>query len=219
MASSETKIISLFLVDDHEVVRLGLRALIERTGLIQVVGQAGTVAETLEEVRRLQPDVVLMDVRLPDGNGAEACREIRSLSPATRVLFLTSFSDEEAVQAAIFGGASGYLLKNIGGDALLRGIMTVAAGQAVMEPTALQGVQARLQTLIETPPDDKTSLLTAQEQRLLAKVAEGLTNKEIASALGLSDKTVRNYLSHVFKKLQMTRRSQIAAYMAKRDRQ
>lgn len=207
--------IRLLLVDDHEVVRIGLRTLLERSGKIQVVGEAGTLASAVAEALRLKPHVVLMDVRLPDGSGAEACREIRAASPDIRVLFLTSFADNDAVLAAIFGGADGYLLKEIGGEALVSAVQTVAAGKSILDPGVTGPMLAQMRSLPQSISNGKGEPLSAQEERVLALVAEGKTNKEIAVALDLSDKTIKNYLRHVFQKLQLTRRSQAAAFYTK----
>jgi DNA-binding NarL/FixJ family response regulator len=204
-------------VDDHEVVRVGLRTLLDRARSIEVVGEAGTAAEAIITAARLEPDVVVMDVRLPDGNGVEACREIRAARPETRVLFLTSFADQHAVLAAICGGADGYLLKEIGGEALIRAVKTVAGGKSVLDPAVTHPILARMRSVSNPTGDGGEEPLSPQEQRVLALVADGKTNKEIATALGLSDKTVKNYLSHVFQKLQVTRRSQAAVLFARRS--
>ena len=197
------------------MVRLGLRTVLGRDPSIQVVGEAGTMAAAVEECLRLMPDVVLMDVRLPDGSGVEACREIRSARPQTRVIFLTSYADEDAVLATIAAGADGYLLKEIDGEGLLRAIKTVVGGQSILDPAITQRVLRQMQSLSRVA-DDESPELSAQEQRVVALVAEGKTNKEIAAALGLSDKTVKNYLANVFQKLNVTRRSQAAAYFVRR---
>jgi two-component system, NarL family, response regulator DevR len=204
--------IRLLLVDDHEVVRLGLKALLERTGTIEIVGEAGSVASAVSEAIRLKPHVVLMDVRLPDGHGAEACREIRAACPDTRVLFLTSFADEDAVVASIIGGADGYLLKEIAGKELIRAITMVAAGHSILDPGVTGPMLARMRSSPQSIAKGKGEPLSQQEERVLALVAEGKTNKEIAVGLDLSEKTVKNYLRHVFQKLQLTRRSQAAAF-------
>lgn len=219
MAHLLQKRIRLLLVDDHEVVRLGLRTLFRRTGNIEVIGEAHTVADAITKATLLMPDVVLLDLRLPDGSGVEACREIRATCPNTHVLFLTSYGDNEAVMAAICGGAKGYLLKEIGNEALITAIATVAAGHPVLSPAATQPVIAKLKALAEHEPDSKTSILSFQEQRVLALVAQGKTNKEIAIELTLSEKTVKNYLSNIFQKLQITRRSQAAAFFVKQSSQ
>ncbi len=219
MLQQETKMIRLMLVDDHEVVRIGLRTLLDRTGIIQVIGEASTVAEGVAETIRLKPDVVLLDIRLPDGTGIDACREIRTACPDTRVIFLTSFADDDAVLAAIFGGADGYLLKEIGGETLIRSIQSVASGRSILDPAVTQSVLARMRAAPTQTTTGHAEPITPQEQRVLALVADGKTNKEIAAALSLSDKTVKNYLSHVYKKLQLTRRSQAAAFYVRRSSQ
>jgi DNA-binding NarL/FixJ family response regulator len=201
-------------VDDHEVVRLGLRTLFEKFDRIEVIGEAGTAKDAVSESKRLRPDVVLMDLRLPDATGITACREILSTAPQTRVLFLTSYSDEDAVRATVLAGAAGYLLKEIGGQALVDGIETVAAGQSILDPRVTQSVLKQL-TGATRPNAAREEELSAQERRVLAHVVEGKTNKQIAAALGLSDKTVKNYLSNAFQKLQVTRRSHAAVLFSR----
>jgi DNA-binding NarL/FixJ family response regulator len=205
--------IRLMLVDDHEVVRLGLRALFSQTGKVEVVAEAGTVADAIERAAKHRPDLVLMDLRLPDGTGLDACREILSANPATRVLFLTSHSDEEAVTSTILAGAAGYLLKEIGSKALIHAIETVYSGESILDPKVTKAVLNRMSLLAagaaaRRATDEK---LSPQERRILGLVVEGKTNKEIAKALDLSDKTVKNYLSNAFQKLNVRRRSQAAA--------
>jgi two-component system response regulator DevR len=205
--------IRLMLVDDHEVVRLGLRALFSQTGKVEVVAEAGTVADAIERAAKHRPDLVLMDLRLPDGTGLDACREILSANPSTRVLFLTSHSDEEAVTSTILAGAAGYLLKEIGSKALINAIETVYSGQSILDPKVTKAVLNRMSLLAagavaRRGTDEK---LSPQERRILGLVVEGKTNKEIAKALALSDKTVKNYLSNAFQKLGVRRRSQAAA--------
>jgi two-component system response regulator DevR len=217
MPKRETGPIRLLLVDDHKVVRVGLRTLLGGTDRIQVVGEAETMASAITEAARLQPDVVLMDVRLPDGSGIEACREIRAARPETRVLFLTSFADDDAVMATIFAGADGYLLKEIDEETLVRAIETVAEGRSILDSAMAQRMLARMKEHSAPPAESKTESLSPQEQKVLALLAEGQTNKEIAAMLGLSDKTVRNYLSNIFQKLQVSRRSQAAAIYARRS--
>jgi two-component system, NarL family, response regulator DevR len=217
MPRRESKAIRLLLVDDHTVVRSGLKALLSDAANVDVVGEAGTAAEAVTEAARLRPDVVLMDVRLPDGSGIDACREIRTARPETHVLFLTSFADEDAIFATIFAGADGYLLKEIDEDGLIRAIETVGGGRSILDPSITQRVLARMKAQSVQATEQKGEQLSPQEQKVLALVAEGQTNKEIAAALGLSDKTVRNYLSNIFQKLQITRRSQAAALYARRS--
>ena len=208
--------IGVLLVDDHEVVRVGLRSLLSRERGIAVVGEAGTAEAAVAQAAALRPDVVVLDVRLPDRNGVEACREIRSADPRVHVIMLTSYADEEAVFSSILAGASGYLLKQIRGQELVRAIETVAAGQSLLDPAVTQMVLEKVQRLASGGQPDDVTQLSAQERKVLALVAEGKTNKEIAAALGLSDKTVKNYLSHIFDKLHLSRRSEAAAFFARR---
>jgi DNA-binding NarL/FixJ family response regulator len=207
--------VAVLLVDDHEVVRVGLRSLLAKERGIEVVGEAGSVAEAVAQASRLRPDVVVMDVRLPDRSGVEACREIRSADPKVQVIMLTSYADDEAVFNSIMAGASGYLLKQIGGHELVHAIETVAAGQSLLDPAVTQRVLDRMKRLASGSQVDEIAQLSAQERKVLALVAEGKTNKEIAAAMGLSDKTVKNYLSHVFEKLNLSRRAEAAAFFAR----
>lgn len=216
MPLPDEKPIRLLLVDDHEVVRLGLKTLLEEAGGFQVVGEAGTQSAAIAEAARLALDVVLMDVKLPDGSGVEACRAIRAAQPATRVLFLTSYADDDAVLATILAGADGFLLKDVSGDDLIRALRKVAGGQSILDGAVTQRVLARVKTLSNSEVGKKEDALSPQEQKVLALVAEGKTNKEIANALALSEKTVGNYLSNIFQKLQVTRRAQAAVYYTKR---
>ena len=215
MNQPESKSIRLLIVDDHKVVRLGLHTLLSRHNGIEVIGEAGTSTAAVEQTARLKPDVVLMDVRLPDGNGFEACRQIRKVQPDTRVLFLTSFADEEIVLESIDAGGDGYLLKEIDEENLVQAIRNVAAGKSILDPAVTRRVLERVKntdTHLETPSTNRLGSLSPQEGRVLALVAQGKTNKEIGHALGLSDKTVKNYFSNIMDKLQVTRRSQAAAY-------
>lgn len=208
--------ISVLLVDDHLIVRVGLRTLLEDTGDIDVLGEAGSVAEAVDCALRLHPRVVLMDMRLPDGTGVEACREILAGYPDAKVLFLTSYSDEEAVFSAVFAGARGFLPKEIGSDALIAAVRAVAAGQSILDPSMTRTIAERLKALSQQDVRDRSGeSLSAQEKRVLVLVAEGKTNKEIAAELGLSDKTIKNHLSNVFQKLQVTRRAHAAAIFRK----
>jgi two-component system response regulator DevR len=205
--------IRVMVVDDHEVVRLGLRTAFHRDDKIAVVGEADNVKSAVTESMRLRPDVILMDLRLPDGNGVEACREILSTVPGTRVLFLTSYSDEEAIVGAVFSGAVGYLLKDIGREPLLQAVHQVASGRSVLDPSLASEIRSHIHSLAHPPVGEKqSSLLSGQEQRVLALVAKGCTNKEIGQELGLSPKTVTNYLYRLYKKLQIKRRSQAATF-------
>jgi DNA-binding NarL/FixJ family response regulator len=205
--------LTLLVVDDHEVVRQGLVALLDRRAGFQVVAEAGTVAEALEQARRFRPDLVVMDVRLPDGSGIEACRDIRSEMPDTRVVMLTSYPDEDAVLAAIVAGASGYLLKQVRARDLVAALETVAAGGSLLDPAVTGKVLERMRRI--ATDDDELAALTKQERKILALVAEGKTNKEIAAEVFLSDKTVKNYVSSILSKLNLERRAQAAAYVAK----
>ena len=205
--------LTLLVVDDHEVVRQGLVALLDRRAGFQVVAEAGTAAEALEQARRFEPNLVVMDVRLPDGSGIEACRDIRSELPNTRVVMLTSYPDEDAVLAAIVAGASGYLLKQVRARDLVAALETVAAGGSLLDPAVTGKVLERMRRI--ATDDDELAALTKQERKILALVAEGKTNKEIAGEVFLSDKTVKNYVSSILAKLNLERRAQAAAYVAR----
>ena len=205
----------LLVVDDHEVVRQGLVALLDRRPGFQVVAQAGTVEESIAQARLHQPDIVVMDVRLPDGSGVEACREIRAELPATRVIMLTSFPDDEAVLSAIVAGASGYLLKQIRARDLVAALEAVGRGESLLDPAVTERVLERVRRIATGQVDDELSVLTAQERKILMLVAEGKTNKEIAADVFLSDKTVKNYVSSILSKLNLERRAQAAAYVAR----
>jgi len=205
----------LLVVDDHEVVREGLVALLSRREEFQVVAEAGTVAESLAAVRRFEPDLVVMDVRLPDGSGIEACREIRAEYPAIRIVMLTSYPDEEAVLSAILAGASGYLLKQIRGRDLVTALEAVGRGDSLLDPAVTERVLERVRRIANGAERDELSDLTAQERKILRLVADGKTNKEIAAEVFLSDKTVKNYVSSILSKLNLQRRAQAAAFVAK----
>lgn len=209
-----TKPIRLLIVDDHEVVRLGLQALFTRHESIELLGEARTGAEAIDKVRQCHPDVVLLDLRLPDRNGIDVCREIREIAPDCRVLFLTSYVDHDAVLATIMAGAQGYLLKEVLGDGLIRAVEDVAAGKSVLDPAVTGQVIGLVQ---QQGSGDRTpgAGLSAQERRIMELIVEGKTNKEIGAELGLSEKTVRNYLSSVFHKLGVSRRSQAAVTFIK----
>ncbi|MGE0274851.1 MAG: response regulator [Nitrospiraceae bacterium] len=216
MGALKARTIRLLLVDDHEVVRVGLRTLLSEHREIKVVGEADTMAESIRQALRLQPDVVLMDVRLPDGSGVAACRDILAACPATRVLFLTSYADDDSVLAAVVAGARGYLLKEIDSAALIGAIEAVSDGQSILDPSVTQRALTWLKGFGKGPTGSSTEELSPQEERVLALVAEGKTNKEIATGLRLSDKTVKNYLANIFQKLHLTRRTQAAAFFIKR---
>ena len=211
----ERAALRLLVVDDHEVVRQGLVALLDRREGFEVVAQAATVAEAIAAAARFEPDVVVMDVRLPDGSGIEACREIRSARPATRVIMLTSYPDEEAVLSAIIAGASGYLLKQIRGRDLVSALESVGRGESLLDPAVTERVLQRVRTAATGGAADELADLTQQERKILLLVAEGKTNKEIAAEVFLSDKTVKNYVSSILSKLNLQRRTQAAAFVAR----
>jgi DNA-binding NarL/FixJ family response regulator len=200
----------VFIVDDHEIVRVGLRAMLSRQNGVSVIGEAATVTEAVGGSSRLKPDVVLMDVRMLSDRGVDACRAIRDSCPHTRVLFLSSYEDDEAVLAAVLAGTSGYLVKHVHGDELLRDIHAVTQGQSHLDPTITQPLLTRMPMQKEAPEPLQTSLST-QQQRVLELIAQGKTNKEIGSSLDLSDQTVKNYVRLIFQKLNVTRRAHAAA--------
>ncbi len=205
----------IMVVDDHEVVRQGLVALLDRRDGLDVVAQAGTVAEAIAEAARFEPDLVVMDVRLPDGSGIEACREIRAARPETRVIMLTSYPDEEAVLSAIIAGASGYLLKQVRGRDLVAALESVGRGESLLDSAVTEKVLQRVRNAASGGAADELSDLTSQERKILMLVAEGKTNKEIATEVFLSDKTVKNYVSSILSKLNLQRRTQAAAFVAR----
>ncbi len=206
----------VLVVDDHEVVRSGLVALLVRHEAFQVVAEAGTVAESIERARRHRPDIVIMDVRLPDGSGIEACRAIRAELPDSRVVMLTSDPDEDAVLSAIVAGASGYLLKQIHGRELVAALENVGRGGSLLDPAVTERVLERIRRIASGATEtDEISQLTSQERKILLHVADGKTNKEIATEIFLSDKTVKNYVSSILAKLNLERRAQAAAFVAK----
>jgi two-component system response regulator DevR len=212
---TDARPLRLLVVDDHEVVRQGLVSLLERREHFQVVAEAGTAAEALEMARKFEPDLIVMDVRLPDGSGIEACREIRAEFPRTRVVILTSYPDEEAVLSAIIAGASGYLLKQIRGRDLVASLESVGRGDSLLDPAVTEKVLDRVRRIATGTYTDEMAQLTQQEQKILLLVAEGKTNKEIASEVFLSDKTVKNYVSSILSKLNLERRAQAAAFVAR----
>ncbi|MGE5711536.1 MAG: response regulator [Nitrospira sp.] len=203
------------LVDDHEVVRLGLREVFHRSHSIEVIGECETSAQAVSQALTLKPDVVLMDLRLPDGSGVEACRDIRTACPNTRVLFLTSFGDEEAVMSTMLAGASGYLMKQIDGPSLIDAVERVANGQSILDPAVTGSFLSRVGALATPPGNSGIQALSPQEQRVLPLVAQGKTNKEIAVEMGLAEMTVKTYLQSIFHKLNITRRTQAAAWFFK----
>ncbi|HEX2031322.1 MAG TPA: response regulator transcription factor [Actinomycetota bacterium] len=203
------------LVDDHEVVRQGLRGMLEAAGGMVVAGEAAGVAESVEVAQSVRPDVVIMDVRLVDGSGIEACREIRALRPDTKVVMLTSFADDEALFASIMAGASGYVLKQVRGGDLVRAIRTVAEGRSLLDPAVTGPVLDRLRKGKHLLKDEKLARLSPQEERILTLVADGKTNREIGEELHLAEKTVKNYVSSILSKLEVARRAEAAAYLAR----
>jgi DNA-binding NarL/FixJ family response regulator len=210
----------VFLLDDHEIVRRGLRELLEAESDLVVVGEAGTAEEAYGRIPATSPDVAVLDVRLPDGDGIEVCREIRSKHPEIACIMLTSFSDDDAVYASIMAGAAGYLLKQVRGSDLVDGVRRVAAGESLLDPQVTTRVLDRLR---HREGDDELASLTDQERRILGLIAEGLTNRQIGERLFLAEKTVKNYVSNMFAKLGMHRRTEAAAYAARlaerRDRE
>jgi two-component system response regulator DevR len=205
--------IRAYLLDDHEVVRTGLREMLERDGDIEVIGESGSAVQATARIPALRPDVAILDARLPDGSGIDVCRDVRSVEPSIQALILTSYEDDEALFAAIMAGAAGYVLKQIRGTDLVDAVRTVAAGRSLLDPA----VTARVLDRIRQGPDQPDELrhLTDQERRILMLVAEGLTNRAIAERMRLSDKTVKNYVSSVLAKLGMHRRTEAAVLAAK----
>jgi two-component system, NarL family, response regulator DevR len=205
----------VLLVDDHEVVRDGVRALLQATDDIIVTAEAGSVREAVDEADRARPDVVVMDVRLVDGSGIEATREIRAKHPKTAVIMLTSFADDEALFASIMAGASGYVLKQVKGGELVRAIRTVGKGESLLDPAVTNAVLERLRKGKHLLRDEKLARLSPQEERILSAVADGKTNREIGDELHLAEKTVKNYVSSILSKLEVARRAEAAAYLAR----
>ena len=203
----------VFLLDDHEIVRRGLRELVEGEDDLVIVGEAATAEEALTRIPATSPNVALLDVRLPDGDGVEVCREIRSRHPEVHCLMLTSYADDDALFSAILAGAAGYVLKQVHGTDLLDAIRRVAQGQSLLDPA----VTARVLERLRTPPEssDDIGSLTDQERRILDLIAEGLTNRQIGERMYLAEKTVKNYVSNVLMKLGMSRRTEAAAYAAR----
>ena len=209
----ERRTIGVFLLDDHEIVRLGVRELLEAEPGIEVVGEAGTAASALARIPALRPDVAILDVRLPDGNGVSVCRDIRSSMPEVACLMLTSFGDDEALFDAIMAGAAGYVLKQIRGTDLVGAVRTVASGESMLDPEAASRVMRRMRDQAQRA--DPLAALTPQERKILELIGEGLTNRQIGERMYLAEKTVKNYVSGLFVKLGMERRTQAAAYAAR----
>ena len=206
-------VLRVFLLDDHEVVRRGLRDLLEQDGDIEVVGEASRAGEALRRIPAVQPDVAVLDARLPDGSGIEVCREIRSTLPSVACLILTSYDDDKALFAAIMAGAAGYVLKQIRGSDLVDAVHRVAQGQSLLDPAITANVLTRLR---EGPPatDPRFEALSDRERAVLALIADGLSNREIGARLYLAEKTVKNHVSRLLAKLQMERRTQVAVFGA-----
>lgn len=207
----------ILIVDDHEVVRTGLRTLLEKQESFEIVGEAATAAEGIAMALSLKPDVVLMDVRLPDESGIEACRRIRSKKPGIHVLMLTSYSDDEAIFSALMAGASGYLLKQIDAQQLRQAITAAACGETILDSTVSRSVVERVKSIASGDSARGIDSLSKKEAMILALIAEGLTNQEIADSICLSEKTVRNYVSSLLSKLDLAHRTQAALYYIKRN--
>ncbi len=205
----------MFLVDDHEVVRQGVRSLIDASGDLLVVGEADSVETGLARVLAVQPDVAILDVRLPDGNGVELCREIRSRLPHVSCLMLTSYSDDEALFEAIIAGASGYVLKQVRGGELIDAIRRVARGEHLLDPAVTGRVMKRLSS--PSPDDARLASLTAREREVLELIGQGLTNRQIGERMYLAEKTVKNYVSGLLAKMGMERRTEAAVFVARRE--
>jgi len=202
----------ILLVDDHEVVRLGLKALLEHNTQFEIVGEAGTAREAVEQVSRISPDFVLMDIRLPGASGIEACEEITRRFPDTRVIMLTSYAEDEMLFSAIRAGASGYVLKQIAGEDLIRALEAVSRGEALLDPAVTQRVFQEVRKAVKEEEASAFSNLSQQEKHVLLLVSEGKTNREIAKALFLGEGTVRNYVSSILSKLGVSNRAEAAAY-------
>jgi DNA-binding NarL/FixJ family response regulator len=204
--------IRVFLLDDHEVVRRGLREMLESEDDLTVVGEAGTAEEAYRRIPATSPDVAVLDLRLPDGDGVEVCREVRSQHPEIPCLMLTSFADDEAVYAAIMAGASGYVLKQVRGTDLVDAIRRVGRGESLLDPAVTTRVLDRVRRKAEP---DELSNLTPQERKLLDLIAEGLTNRQIGERMFLAEKTIKNYVSNLLRKMGMSRRTEAAVYAAR----
>jgi two-component system response regulator DevR len=204
----------VFLLDDHELVRHGLRELLEAESDLEVVGEASTMAEALTRIPATRPDVAILDVQLPDGDGIEVCRDVRSEHPEIACLMLTSFADDEALLAAVIAGASGYVLKQIRESDLVESVRRAARGESLLDPTYVERVRQRLGRVVE---DERLARLSPQERRILELIAEGKTNRQIASELYLAEKTVKNYVSNLLVKLGMSRRTEAAVFAVRAE--
>ncbi len=205
-------VIKVFLLDDHEIVRRGIAELLSSEPDLQIVGEAGTASEALRRIPAAMPDVAVLDGRLPDGSGIEVCRQIRAEYPSIRALILTSYDDDEAIFAAVLAGAAGYVLKQIRGSNLVDAVRQVAAGQSLLDPTVTDRVLRRIRE--EKQEDNRLASLNAQERKILALIADGLTNRQIGERLFLAEKTVKNNVSSLLGKLGMQRRTQAAVFGA-----
>lgn len=215
MAVSDNNTVSVFLVDDHEVVRAGVRAMLQAEPDLDVVGETGSALDAARRVRQAKPDVVVLDVRLPDGSGVDVCRDIRSDNPDIKVLMLTSFADDEALFNSIMAGAAGFVLKQVRGNDLANAIRQVADGKSLLDPGVHDRVVRRLRGESEDEEAMLLKSLTEQERRILALIADGKTNRQIAEEIHLAEKTVKNYVSNILTKLGMARRSEAAAFAAR----
>src|SRR5438309_9240190 len=215
MALMSTLPLRIMIVDDHEVVRNGIKALLEEESDITVAAEAGAVKEAIERAEWARPDVVVMDVRLADGSGIEATREIRTRLPKTQVLMLTTFADDEALFASIMAGAAGYVLKQIKGGDLIRAIRALAAGENLLDPAVIKSLLDRLRKGKHLLKDERLARLSGQEERIVGLIADGKTNKQIGEELHLAEKTVKNYVSSILSKLEVARRAEAAAYLTR----
>lgn len=211
MAAEKTRTLSLLIVDDHEIVRIGLRTVLSLVSGMQVVGECATGVDAIREAVRLKPDIVLLDIRLSDRSGVEVCRDILAECPEARVLFLTSYADDETILSAVVSGAQGYVLKDANTSVLIEALRTIASGQSLLDPKVTTQALSIIRARYSGEAKAKPYSLSPQEERVLKLVAEGKTNKEIAAVMGLSDKTVKNYLANVYDKLHVSRRSQATA--------
>jgi DNA-binding NarL/FixJ family response regulator len=216
MATSQADAIRILIVDDHAVVRIGLKTVLANATGFRVVGEAGTVIDAITLAVQARPDVVLMDVRLPDGSGVEACRRIKADNPDIRVVMLTSYQDEEAIVGSVMAGASGYLLKQADAERLIQAIRDAAAGESSLDPRAAGTLLTQFRELSAKQAEAELAGLTDRERRMLALIAEGYTNRAIGEVLHLSEKTVRNHVSQLLRKLGFQRRSQAAAWAGQR---
>lgn len=209
--------VRVLLVDDHEIVRRGVKTVLEDRDDIVVIGEAGTVRRAVSEAARLEPDVTLMDLRLPDGSGVEACRQILAIAPESKIVILTSYADEDALYSAVMAGAAGYILKDLDSGKLRDAIVTVADGGSLLDPKMATAVLERMRQVgMPHPADELFSTLTAKQNLIVQLIGEGLTNREIAEQLSLTEKTVKNYVSQIFSKLSVQRRSQVAGMATER---